>query len=550
MTKPDLPATFQGTPTYEVGEPWIGYIRVSTWKEEKISDVLQKTAIEAWAARTGRRIVDWVIDLDATGRNFKRKIMRGIERVERGEAKGIAVWRYSRFGRNRTGNAANLARLEAVGGQLESATEAVDARTAVGELFREITFAFGNYESNRAGEQWRETHEHRHALQLPATGRGRFGYIWHPRRVPDPNAPGGFRLQDERYELHPEYASVAEELYERKLAREGFAALAHWLNDELEIRTSRGNRWRVNTVQRYLDAGFAAGLLRTHDPECPCQYGTEHFHKCKNDRMIYLAGAQPAIITPDQWQQYQEHRKQVKNTPPRARAATYITTNLNACGNCRGTAVARSGRGPNGEHVRGHTFVCSNHKIQGKGACPTGLYVRRDEVEREVVKWLKREAADGIDNAPSVPHQRTAPQDPRAQAAKERAHTLAELAKVDAALDRLVTDHAMDPEKYPADTFARVRDQLAGKKGDLVKDLQALSEVEATPHREEFRPLVVGLIEEWDTIMPIEANALLRQLIRRVVITARKSDEGARWKLERTFEIHPVWEPDPWAADR
>lgn len=111
------PPAFQGPPTGEDGEPWLGYIRVSTWKEEKISPELQESALREWARRTGRRLIEpLIIDLDATGRNFKRKIMGAIERVEASEARGVVVWRYSRFGRNRTGNAVNLARLEAAGG--------------------------------------------------------------------------------------------------------------------------------------------------------------------------------------------------------------------------------------------------------------------------------------------------------------------------------------------------------------------------------------------------------------------------------------------------
>ncbi|MET8399614.1 recombinase family protein [Streptomyces sp900116325] len=546
----NTPATFQGSPSTTDGEPWLGYIRVSTWQEEKISPELQETAINAWAARNGRHIVGWIVDLDATGRNFKRKIMQGIERVEQRKAVGIAVWKFSRFGRNDLGIAVNLARLEHAGGQLASATEEVDARTAVGRFNRAILFDLAVFESDRAGEQWKETHAHRRGLKLPATGGGRFGYIWHPRRVPDLDAPGGVRLQDERYELDHDQAPIVAELYERKLARDGFHQLAHWLNDELMIPTLRGNQWRVNSVQRYLDSGFAAGLLHTHDPDCPCKLGQEHFSSCKEGRMLYIPGAQPPIITLDQWEQYQAHRAEVKNTPPRSRKATYTTTGLMRHGNCRGTAVARSGkRGPDGKTVRGHTFVCYEQKFKGKSACPDGLYVRRDEVEAEVLRWLKKEAAEGVDTAPAVPTQRTAPEDPRAHAARERAHTLAELAKLDAALDRLVTDNAMDPDKYPADTFARVRDQLLGKKGHLVKTLQSLAEVEATPDREQFRSLVVGLVEEWETILPVERNAILRQVLRRMVVHTRKSDQGAQWRVEREFEFHPVWEPDPWTAD-
>lgn len=537
------PDTFRSAGTLEL-EPWIGYIRVSTWKEEKISDTLQRTAIEQWAARTGRRIVDWVVDLDATGRNFKRKIMQAIARVEAGEARGIAVWRYSRFGRNRTGNAVNLARLEAVGGQLESATEATDARTAVGELQREMIFAFGNFESNRAGEQWRETHEYRRAMKLPATGRGRFGYIWHPRRVPDPEAPGGVRLQTERYELHPDHAPVVEELYERKIAGDGFGALAHWLNDELGIRTSRGNRWAINTVQRYLDTGFAAGLLHTHDPECPCKLGQEHFSGCRNGRMLYLPGAQPPIITLEQWEAYQKHRAETRVTAPRARVATYTTTGLARCGNCRGTAVARSSR-----RGRGDTLICYNHKNKGHGACEQGLYVDRVKVEAALLDWLRREVADDLDALPPSPDTgRVEAVDPAARIAQQRTRIQAEIAKVEAALDRLVTDHVMNPEKYPAETFERVRDQLAGRKAALLGELGNLSAVEETPRREAVVSLAVGVVEEWETLEPRARNAILKELVRRIVCTARKVGRGKTGRLDVSFEVHPVWEPDPWAV--
>lgn len=551
MTAQHIPATFRGSPVETDGEPWLAYIRVSTWKEEKISPELQRASIEAWAARTGRRIIDWIEDLDVTGRNFNRKIMGAIERIERREARGVAVWAYSRFGRNRTGNAVNLARLETVGGQLESATEQIDATTAIGRFQRGLMLELAAFESDRIGENWKDTHEYRRRAGLPAVGRQRFGYVWHQRRVPDPTASTGWRFQEERYEPHPEYAEIAAEMYERKLDNEGFATLAHWMNDELGIPTSLGNRWAVNTVQRYLDSGFAAGLLRVHDQKCGCGYGKTRFDKCPEGRTVYLPGAHVGLITPDQWQEYQDHRAYSRKTPPRARRATYAHTGLARCGHCRGSAVSRSGRAKKGSadaepFLRGHTFVCYNHKNKGKSACPKGLYIRRDELELETRNWLAREHADGVDAAPGIPVQRSMPPDPQAIIAQERAHTNAELAKIEAALDRLVTDNALYPDKYPADSYARVRDQLTGKKGALVHHLQSLAATENTPTREEFRPLVRGLLAEWDTISGVELNAILRQLLRRVVVTSSKTTEGARWALERTFQFHPTWELDPW----
>ncbi|MGW0756162.1 recombinase family protein [Streptomyces sp. NPDC002814] len=547
-----LPPQYQEPP--DAGDLWLGYIRVSTWKEEKISPELQETAIRQWAARTGRRLLEpMIVDLDESGRHFKRKIMGAIERVERREARGIAVWRFSRFGRNRTGNAANLARLEAVGGELESATEPVDARTAVGELQREMIFAFGNFESNRAGEQWRETHEHRIKNQLPATGRRRFGYVWHPRRIPDMNAAGGWRLQNERYVFHPDHASIVEEMYERKLAApvpQGLNTIAHWLNEELQIPTLRGGLWHTSTIARYMDSGFAAGWLRIHDRECRCGYSTDPaISRCKNDRMLFVPGAQPKIIEPDVWEAYQAHRKLSKNTAPRARKATYTLSGMLRHGRCRHHMSHASDTRKIGQ-VAGFWLVCSRNKNVSKIACPKGINVKREQVEDDVFDWLGREgiAAD-IDAAPATPAEDTAPKvDPKQIAQRQRANLARELKTIDAAIDRMVEESALDPQKYPGDSFERVKTKFLGRKGKLLKELSDLGEVETTPAREDFKELIVGLLAEWESFQPIEKNAMLLQIVRRVVCYDNRDADGKL--LSVRTEIHPVWEPDPWAPKK
>ncbi|MEI5099033.1 recombinase family protein [Streptomyces sp. PmtG] len=547
MTPAEIPATFHGS--LALGEPWLAYIRVSTWREEKISPELQRNAIEAWAASVGVRIIDWMIDLDESGRHFKRKITKCVERVESGEAKGVAVWRYSRFGRNRTGNAAWLARLEAAGGRLESATERVDARTAVGELQREMIFAFGNFESNRASEQWKETHTYRvQNLKLPATGRPRFGYIWHPRKVPDPTTVTGWRLQQERYTLHPELAEVVEEMYDRKTDdHDGFNQLAHWLNEVLAIPTTRGKAWGTSSVQRFLDSGFAAGLLRIHDPECPCPYSLGEISRCKFDRMLYVPGAQPRIILPGQWEAYRAHRAEWKKRPPRARKATYRLTGLMWHGICRFHASISSGSTSKGEQIRGKWYVCSRHKHANRIDCPKGIHVAREQVETDVKAWLRREIVGDVDALETTPgQQEEKTEDPKERKKRERAHLQRELTRIEAALDRLVEENALDPDKYPGDSFARVRDKLLGRKGSLVAELNKLGNApaEEMPKREDFRPIVVGLLDEWDLLTMIEANALLSQVIRRVVLYDERDEDGNVIKV-RTV-IHPTFEPDPW----
>jgi DNA invertase Pin-like site-specific DNA recombinase len=520
-------------------EPWVGYIRVSTWREEKISPDIQRTAIEAWAARTRRRIIAWVIDLDATGRNFKRKIMQCIEGVEHSEARGVAVWKFSRFGRNMLGVKINLARLEDAGGELESATEPVDAHTAVGELQRDLLFAFAAFESNRAGEQWRETHALRVAAGVPATGRARFGYLWTPRKVHDPESPTGWRLQPEGYSLHADHAPIVDEMYERKtLDHDGYAAIGLWLNDDLGIPTSRGNPWAVSSVRRYLDSGFAAGLLRIHDPECRCPYRTKRGTRsqCTEGRMLYVPGAHPAIITPDRWQAYLDHRAQTRATPPRARKALYPLSRLLRHGACRGHLAAASGT-IGGQLIRGYSYTCATHNNISKALCPNGIHVQRERIEAELLEWLRTELDAPIGGRTARPASAT----PARPATPDVG---AELARVEKALARAATSHAKG--LYDDDEYIAVRDALRADREALLARQRRTAEVAALPTRESVREVVAHLVEAWKLLTPVEANTLLRRAVHRVVVHDVRDE--TYWVGIRV-EVHPSWEPDPWEVE-
>ncbi|WHM36283.1 recombinase family protein [Streptomyces sp. BPTC-684] len=550
MTQLHLPATFLAEQDY--GEPWIGYIRVSTWKEEKISPELQKTAITAWARRTGRRIIDWIEDPDATGRNFKRKIMRGIQRVEEREAVGIAVWKFSRFGRNDLGIAVNLARLERAGGQLESATEDVDARTAVGRFNRRILFDLAVFESDRAGEQWKETHNWRRAHGLPATGGKRLGYIWHPRRIPDPTRPGQWIIQDERYEINQEAHDDIEDLYARKLGLaeghraqpDGYGNLAGWLN-RLGYRTSVGTLWKHDSLRRYMLSGFAAGLLRIHDPDCKCDY-TANGGTCT--RWLHIDGAHDGIIVPETWEKFLAHAEERRRMSPRARNPTYPLTGLVRCGSCRGDAGATSARRASGR-VYGYAYMCGNSSRSGGTVCQNGVWVQRYMVEDDVLDWLTREAAKGIDAAPAAPVAGNQADAKRKRAAKERERLQAEQTRLTGALANLAADKALNPRAYPPGVFEQARGTLLMQQTEVTAALEQAATAEATPLRTDFAPLVVGLAEEWETLEPAEKNGILRQLVRRVVCTrGAKGKKGVEGSGQTRVTVHPLWEPDPWEA--
>lgn len=466
--------------------------------------------------------------------------MGAIERVERGEARGIAVWRYSRFGRNRTGNAVNLARLEQVGGQLESATEPVDASTAIGEFQREMIFAFGNFESNRAAEQWKETHDHRRdTLQLPATGRRRFGYIWHRRYDPITET-----LQKERYELSGDdgAAEALYEAYERKVDGDAFATVAAWLNLG-GYRTVRGYLWDDSSLRKYMDSGFPAGLLRVHERTCKCGA----LWKCPNYQL--KPGAQPSIFADgdDLWERYKKHREQIKSLAPRARTATYAHSGLMRHGDCRQGMAATQSKSRKHGTINGYGYRCSFNNRTGGTGCKGGQ-ITRERVEQETLKWLAREVAEGVDAAPATPQQRRDVAKERAHATRERARLTAELDKLQAGLARLQADRAVNPDDYQDGAYEAARDRIKRQRATAEAALAKVADIEATPDITDYEPLIVGLLDEWETLEVGERSGILRQLLRRVAVY-RVEQEG-KVRAASRIEWHPVWEPDPGPTTR
>jgi site-specific DNA recombinase len=363
--------------------PVIGYIRVSTWNEEKISDEIQKSIIEDAARRAGRRIAGWIIDLDATGRNFKRRIMEAIEAVESRSMHGareIWVWKFSRFGRSRYGVAMNLARVEHVGGQLISATEQIDTTTATGRFTRGMLFEVAAFESERAGEQWCETHEWRRRNGLPATGGHRFGYLWKPRLDPL-GTP-----QEECYDPIEEPGDALDDAYVRYVEGEGYYPLAVDLNGMGLYNPHKRCKgpWSAQSLQQYMDSGFGAGMLHVHQRDVVC--GSRQQCPQKKEHYHYIPGAHPPVIKSEEtWLAYLERRAQRKKLPPRSRIPTYPLTNRMRCDLCGGASTACMANG-----VLGGAWRCAR-RVSAAKSCP-GSYVTTRRVMADLWIWL-----DGVE---------------------------------------------------------------------------------------------------------------------------------------------------------
>lgn len=158
------------------------------------------------------------------------------------------------------------------------------------------------------------------------------------------------------------------------------------------------------------------------------------------------------------------------------------------------------------------------------------------------------EVALGVDAAPPAELRRQDVSRARELAAKERAKLTREIKKLDDGLARLRADYAVNPDEYGPGEYEAARNKIRTDKAGKEKALQAVVEVEATPQQVDFVPIVVGLLDEWDTLTISERNAILRKLIRRVAVV--RFDRGKGKRATSNVEIHPVWEPDPWAPKK
>jgi len=184
-------------------------------------------------------------------------------------------------------------------------------------------------------------------------------------------------------------------------------------------------------------------------------------------------------------------------------------------------------------------------KADGGGDCE-GVTATHSGLLAEVRRFLVK-VANGVDEAPATPII-APPQTEGASPVGDRAALTIELTQLDAALTRLVTDFAMNPQRYPEQAYDAARANLERDRNAVAEKLDKIREKEAEvkPKLEDFRPLVVGLLPEWDSFNTVEHNLFLRKLIRHILVSPRPS------RFETQARIVPVWEDEAtvWDADK
>lgn len=489
------------------------YLRQSTHREESISLEMQETSAREHCARHGYHVAAVVADPGISGRKWDKRpgIQKVLKMASAGECDRVIVWRWSRLARRGLYQHLAIDTIERTGAVVESSTEPFDTKTAGGQFGRDVMFAAATFDSNQKGEQWREAHERRRSLGLPAVGGERFGYHWI-------HGEG----EQERYEINPEQADVLAWMYRAYINGSGGPGIARELNRR-GILNARGKHWHAKTVRDVLDSGFGAGLLRRVPVDADGMKITEPF-----SQTVWDEGTHPAVIEPDEWETYKRTRLKRGQQHPRRIAARYTLSGLVQCGDCN-AAMTRRDRTGNRERPYVQ-LICRRSTDSGGVRMVTVSEHRAIEAVKE---WLA-ELADDIGEAAESARYAERLQLTTRATAEEAQRELDRIDKELATLRRHLIAERMTDSEYDQTRAELLIEQQAAAERLALAEQQAAAEESEPAH-----VVARGLLEEWDTLPVTRRRDLLSRLIRKVRVTPPEQRYGLAG-----ISIIPVWEPE------
>ena len=465
---------------------FIEYARVSKVGErgdDLVSPELQIADMDGYAARNDILVVDRIVDLDESGRSFERRAVDGVlVRIERGEADGVLLFKWSRWGRNLLQSKIYLARVEAAGGDVRASSEDFDPATTMGKFTRDQMLLIAELQSNQISDGWKAVQARRVALGLTPGGAAPIGYRSAGRGQPF--------VPDEV--LGP----LVRKMYEDYLRGRGPQSIAKELNDAGHrttpsrrggVKEPEGRPFSVMTVTRVLDSAFNAGYVTVD---------------VRRGAPRHVQGAHQPLIDEATWVAYRRERDRRRVRHPKDRQPRWhLGAGLTTCGLCGTNLMVNSYADPNGQ------ALCSAYKNSRTCA---GVWINRQKLETLVALWLGGRIDEWADRTDEL----TGADDERDRLAKE-----------------------LDAARADEDRLVRGRREAARllALGDVDEDDYRAAVRDADARRAEVAERIVGVQAQLDALSPgadvydrlargaegmtsDEWSVVLRRIVRRIAV--------------------------------
>lgn len=330
-----------------MSENAVVYARYSSRRQQEQSIEGQLAAAKKYADGKGYTIIAEYCDRAKTGRNDRRaEFQRMLSDCAKRKFSVIIVWKVDRFGRNRYEIAMNKARAKKYGVRVEYVAENISPGPE-GVILESVLEGLAEY----------------YSLQLSQNvSRGKLESA-KKHHVIGGFLPYGFRAaSDKSYELDPDQAPIARQIFERYAAGETVSQLLVWL-DESGIRNARGTKFTKTTLPRMLKDERYIGTYTFKD-------------------IIRDEDAIPAIVDKKTFQKVQNMLKKNKRMPSHAWDYTeYLLTGKLFCGHCGSMMAGMSGFGKLG--TKYGYYACSDRRHGG--SCKK-KNVRQDWIEPLVIE--------------------------------------------------------------------------------------------------------------------------------------------------------------------
>lgn len=287
-----------------------GYVRVSKLGSRDTEDLrspdIQRRALQALADRDGFD-VDWLNpQLNVSGAKADRAVlMDAVDRVERGELAGIAVYKLDRLSRLAPRQRIELfERIEGERGEkpgrVKSATEAHDPTTARGRWMRDQFLSLSRL-------QWEEAQEGFAGAVETAIANGCHSHA--PFGYRKPTRSDGKTAKGQPLVIVPSEIDVVRGLFAHRAEGFSWSDLERWANTTA-AKPRRGDHWTRRSVEN---------IVRNR-----AYLGEAHYGSHLNTE------AHPAVVTLDEFEAAQAARGV---RPPRGEAA--LLSGLVRCAGCR-----------------------------------------------------------------------------------------------------------------------------------------------------------------------------------------------------------------------